>query len=112
VDETPLPFLAHRVGISLAQEAYAVGFEKLFDVGGKALELPMKGVNSPRILRPPKDEFLLALALALLIHTRERHGQGYQQQRGHQHDRQQRITALCTARCDAAYRAAGSPSSL
>jgi len=80
VDETPLPFRVHGVRVCLAEEAQAVCLQQLLGGRWKALKLTMEKGDGARILVAAEDKLRFALALRLLVNTRERYGERNNQQ--------------------------------
>jgi hypothetical protein len=95
MDEPPLPTGRHRVSKFLPQEAISVGqLCQFVDAGWESLKLLVEVRDSARVLRAAEDEFLFALALALLIDTGQHGSQADQYEGGCKHDKQQRVTGI------------------
>ena len=95
MDEPPLPIGGHRVSKFLPQEAPSISQLRQFaEAGWVSLELLVKARDGASVLRAAEDEFLFALALALLINAGQRDSQADQQDGGGDHDKQQRETGI------------------
>jgi hypothetical protein len=91
MNKPPLAARRHRVCEFLAQEAETIGqFCQILNAGRVSLELLVETRDGARVLEAAKFEFLLALALALLINARQRHSQTYQNDRRYRQDQDKR----------------------
>jgi hypothetical protein len=91
MDESPLPFRAHGVLELAAKKTHVVCLQKVLGIGGVPLELAVEKGNSPTVLKPAKNEFLFAFALAFLINARQSYGQGNEQKCDHHQDGDERV---------------------